>query len=311
MIEDYNTVFILGAGASKPYGFPTAEELKNDICSNYYNLIRSLNPEANITQLENFINLFSKSGEISIDSFLARYEEIPEFKHIIMHGKMSIFLSISNSEKKAIEKNIIFKRLRKEKDDDDWYSWLYRKMRPLRDIEKFKNNKVAFISFNYDRSLEYAFYSYLSNSFNYVNEKVIIEQLKSIPIIHAYGKLGDLFPNEPNYFPFGGEFKVFELTRLSTNIKTIHERSLVRNDEINNILQKAQRVFILGLGFAPENVEYINIRENIIHRIYNVIVSTFDNSEQKMKMLLKNAGLKDWSPRMMGGSILNVLEENL
>ena len=28
----YNTVFILGAGASKPFGFPTGAELKNNIC---------------------------------------------------------------------------------------------------------------------------------------------------------------------------------------------------------------------------------------------------------------------------------------
>lgn len=35
MITEFNTVFILGAGASCPYGFPTAVGLKNFICKDY------------------------------------------------------------------------------------------------------------------------------------------------------------------------------------------------------------------------------------------------------------------------------------
>ena len=36
------TVFILGAGASKPYNFPTAIELSKDVISNFDSLIISI-----------------------------------------------------------------------------------------------------------------------------------------------------------------------------------------------------------------------------------------------------------------------------
>jgi len=36
MIKE-KTVLILGAGASKPYGFPTGEELRREIIDNYVN----------------------------------------------------------------------------------------------------------------------------------------------------------------------------------------------------------------------------------------------------------------------------------
>jgi hypothetical protein len=42
MITDKETVFILGAGASCPYGFPTAYELTKFIFKNYANLIQRL-----------------------------------------------------------------------------------------------------------------------------------------------------------------------------------------------------------------------------------------------------------------------------
>ena len=44
------TVFILGAGASKPYGFPTALELRKDIIYKFPNLYKNAYAEINSIQ---------------------------------------------------------------------------------------------------------------------------------------------------------------------------------------------------------------------------------------------------------------------
>lgn len=52
-----NTVFVLGAGAHKPYGFPTGEELKLDI-------IRLLQGDRNEPDEAGFMQLATNLGQI-------------------------------------------------------------------------------------------------------------------------------------------------------------------------------------------------------------------------------------------------------
>lgn len=69
------TVLILGAGASCPYGFPTAKQLRNDICEAFASrdtpASRLLGDNAAPTEkfLE-FREAFWKSGTSSVDAFL-------------------------------------------------------------------------------------------------------------------------------------------------------------------------------------------------------------------------------------------------
>ena len=99
----HDTVFILGAGASKPYGFPTAWELKLDIIKNFHKRIQKIisgynsylgNYEQVLTQ---FINHFRDSHNVSIDLFLSRN---PLFSSI---GKDAIVLSLLESEKSSLK----------------------------------------------------------------------------------------------------------------------------------------------------------------------------------------------------------------
>ena len=101
------TVFVLGAGASCPYGYPSGRELRKDICNHFNNdnkrylrmhigkdsLIQQELIEARI-----FTYKFDKSSTKSIDLFLARN---PEFEVL---GKKAIIFRIL-----AAEKNSAFK----------------------------------------------------------------------------------------------------------------------------------------------------------------------------------------------------------
>jgi hypothetical protein len=72
MILYNNIAFVLGAGASKPYGFPTGYELRQRICRMEPNvkklLLRMGHSEFD---LSTFSSAFQESAHLSIDAFIA------------------------------------------------------------------------------------------------------------------------------------------------------------------------------------------------------------------------------------------------
>ena len=94
----------------------------------------------------NFASRFRKSSNKSIDLFLARNPSL------VTVGKLAISLEILKSE--------IASKFREEIDNPalDWYSYLFDRFTDtFLDKDKFtiSDNKVSFITFNYDRSLEH------------------------------------------------------------------------------------------------------------------------------------------------------------
>src|SRR5262245_54283975 len=74
------TVFVLGAGASEPYGFPTSATLRRWICDSNLRkqmLVRPLADKCGIKDdlTLNFCNAFHNSAINSIDAFLAKRSE--------------------------------------------------------------------------------------------------------------------------------------------------------------------------------------------------------------------------------------------
>ena len=82
------TVLILGAGASKPFGFPTGYELIRDICTG-----KSFGTsESQQKEFSRFQRDLRDSGQSSIDTYL---ENWPEFEAI---GKLAICREILEIE---------------------------------------------------------------------------------------------------------------------------------------------------------------------------------------------------------------------
>jgi hypothetical protein len=120
MIEQ-ETVFILGAGASAPYGYPTGNGLRNAICQGFPKKLQKLLPISQtvipretlrglIRDSGEFANTFDLSNTPSIDLFLARN---PRFSQV---GKIAIALEILTAEGNSrfgenVEKG------------QDWYSY--------------------------------------------------------------------------------------------------------------------------------------------------------------------------------------------
>ncbi len=258
------TVFILGAGASVPYGYLTGKGLREDICNNFeqriVNLVNS-DPQYSSYSVEPFskdaiklTETFFDSHTLSIDLFLARN---PKFAEI---GKQAIVTSILESERKSSfgeKMQDIFK-------SQDWYSYLFDKMTAeMSDPEsydKFYRNEVTFITFNYDRSLEHFLYESLRNSFSEAPTDKIQNQFNKIKIFHVYGVVDKLLWRD-------GSTKYREIPSLTTinvlsrNIKIVHERSIPGDDikAMKDIIKEAKRIYFLGFGYARENLEILGL----------------------------------------------------
>lgn len=279
-MKDKKTVFVLGAGASCPYGYPSGAQLRKQICFDFNNTYpQSLKTlaEDKLSLINGFIHKFCNSHTQSIDLFMARNRKLAPT------GKCIIALEIFKAEQRSLfgERAKLtqewYSRPRSEpraKDfvqkgyfqGDDWYSYLFNRLtagltRP--DIlPDFSNNKISFITFNYDRSLEHFFYESIRNSFTEVPEDNIVQTISQLKILHVYGQVMPLKWQDSNE---GVDYKLEQISELllqkaASNIKTIYEqRESPEVDEAQRLLSNAERIFFLGFGYAEENLEILKL----------------------------------------------------
>jgi len=309
-----DTVFILGAGASKPYEYPTGKELRLDI---YSNSVEQINKFKQVTtyrikdllfETSKFTETFFNSSVPSIDLFLARN---PHFSDV---GKLSIVLSILEAEKKS--------KFRENISDinQDWYSYLFHRLTEELNTPDSYNDivtkTVSFITFNYDRSLEYFLYESLSNSFSSVPEDRIINKLKQIPVYHVYGVI-DKLPWQGGSTAYRKGKNLAAVMKMKDNIKIIHERDKQPSRELEVILKNAKRIFFLGFGYAKENLEILGI-PNLINiddkQIYGTAFGLFDKEIDEIRRDLSEKYRKNplyRNPRIENCDCLTLLRKYL
>lgn len=273
-----NTVFVLGAGASKHYGYPTGEELRNEIIMKfkvwYLNHIMHANPltpwlesvliinDKIPENVKTFIQDFDDSGD-QIDIFITRNSHNKEYNRL---GKLAIILSIIESEWKSKFPN----------DNKDWYRELLNQLTDGRtepdDFRISQNtNKVSFITFNYDRSLEHYLHYTLQRKFKYANPSDISEEINSIPIIHVYGMVASLEwqDNSTNIHQLSYNINKnmplgIDADEMSKNIFVMHNnRDNPNVEESKNLLRQANSIYFLGFGYLKENMEILDIPNTI------------------------------------------------
>ena len=265
------TVFILGAGASVPYGYPTGAKLRSSICSpSFYPIYfrhyeeddkHSRSGREEQRNLGKLISAFNQSSNYSIDIWLARN---PQFIDI---GKKAILSQILHAEKES--------RFDEDMTDEnkkmDWYGYLFNRLTHTmidpKSYSKFNDNKVGFITFNYDRSLEYFLHKSLINSFKmpnglpHIEPQIDFSNLISIPIYHVYGVVAKLPWQIDPGLEYGKELNLRLIEILKNNIRIIHERTNKEIEDIKKLVASAKRIFFLGFGFADANLKAIGIPE--------------------------------------------------
>ncbi|HNX28731.1 MAG TPA: hypothetical protein PKN87_04875 [Syntrophomonadaceae bacterium] len=243
------TVFILGAGASKPYGFPTGIELKykalKTIEQNKEDVFGELGYKTKLR--DDFCEALRHSGRASVDAFL---EHRTDFLDI---GKLAIAASLIPLE----EDIAIYGDAQIQNNSDHWYQFIFNKMNTS--FEGFSQNNISFITFNYDRSLEHYLFTCLKNGYGKtIKESALIAN--QIKIIHLHGNLGYLpwqDNNTGNFSrPYSRDWSVDTIYSVASQIKIIHED--IANDPefklAHDKIRDASRVYFLGFGYDKTNL---------------------------------------------------------
>jgi len=308
------SLLILGAGSSYPYGYPTGNKLREDICltlNKKFNEFKEIiienwgYPDGHMIlesyerNMYNLSKIFSKSNIPSIDLFLKLN---PKFGEI---GKLGIILTMLSYEMECVDNGELFGDEVKSK---DWYSYLYRRsVENINDayaFENFKEVPLRIITFNYDRSFEDFFYnSFVSTFFEmnlnerFLNKKLIYRDYPLFNINHMYGQIAPLvwedggnnlaYKNKPKFFIKG----------LIDNIKVIGERTVPEEEKINELFNWADSIFFLGFGYHPENMKALNLLKNIQkkHLIYGTGIGLREMEISNVKQIFLEEYKKDYN----------------
>lgn len=278
---DKKTVFVLGAGASKPYGFPTGLELKIQITENFTGILDKVRQSgdpfsANLqppAQVKQFVDRFREADTNSIDLFLSRHRTV---ESIVSLGKLAISVIILEREW-----NSQFNLGLHDKFDQDWLNYLLTRMTSTMRTEEvlnFSSNDVSFISFNYDRSLENYLHQSLTHSFPSEYTETLENELKELRIVHIHGSLA-LLPWQDSdggrVLPYPKErAKAQVLVESAKNIRVVGESEDHADiAEARGLLGTAEEIYFLGFGFAEENILTLDIPSSInpSARIYGTV----------------------------------------
>ncbi len=298
MIKD-RTVFILGAGASAPYGYPVGKDLRKEIISHYPGdcqhylerkaRVKSLIPQE-VAKARRFAEMFDKSGTESIDLFLAIN---PEF---MQDGKRAIIFRILIAEGRSRFREAM------EEPNQDWYTYLLKKLTEgltkKDDYKHFCENNVAFITFNYDRSLEHFMYDALINRFNGIDPGEIRKQIGELPVIHIFGQVAGLdWQDMPSKIEYRRDVGLIDVEKLIEGLHIVHEEGQEGPEllEARRLIADAEHIFFLGIGYAEENLKVLKVPEGISvnTKVYGTVRGLRDNEIERIRMRFEGGTVGD------------------
>lgn len=296
-----DTIFILGAGASKPYGYPTASKLRDDIISEYENVIREtfklMNRDSQLIkralqEISPIIKEFDLSHTNSIDLFLTRKSE----RKNVNLGVELIWMFIMWYERNSISSRQI------EDKDEDWYYEFFNELTgditTKKELDNMPADKIHFINFNYDRSLENYLYESFMNSFSLTKEETTELMSKHFCFTHVYGKVAnfDWDIGKANTIAYKDPNGVFILMNATNMINILYaERNI--DPATQELIKSKIKIIVLGFGFAKANIDFLNLKEILTanHVIYATGIGLYESRTNKIKSLLQRGivGIKD------------------
>ena len=243
------TVFVLGAGASKPYGYPDAMELRALVLQG----LKGKQPEAlrcmdaeNLRQMgaQCAIALENVKGT-SVDAFLEHRREFTRVGKVVMAYEL---LCCEDHNKVFSEKGI----------EGDWLAYLLPAMEGT--FDTFGDNAVSFVTFNYDRLLEHALFTTVKHRYN-LSDEDCAAVLEMFPIVHVHGSLGPLPWQDTEGRPYGGPLQPQHMSFAADRIKIVYEGAEwdPEFDKARELISTAHRIYFLGFGYYKDNVERLHL----------------------------------------------------
>lgn len=330
-------VFIIGAGCSVPYGFPTGAMLMQNLKDFNYgdnNLDRqSFSPPSYLFDLyrelfgkyQEYANLRKAGGQYGLEtaSIEAKVsnkmqETIVPFAKSIRHSMMvstDEFLKNRLGQKQIVQadlgKRLIAREiLIAERESKNSYTRGEKKERWLGNIDWIQHllsridqqpnwdeilKKTVFLTFNYDRVLEYCIFLYLTSDKQYADDAAR-SFINEMQIYHINGFIGSL-----DKIPFGN-VENGKYQKIAEGMETVWEKRLNRDEsekeKYQEFLKKAQRVYFLGFSYIPDNLDSIGInRGAVIIENSKVYATAMGLSSQNRLRISSYLDLKDFEKR--------------
>jgi hypothetical protein len=261
------TVFVVGAGASKPYGLPTGGDLRDIICHD------ALAPDPGLQSLgvdpkgfRKFQDTLLHSGRSSVDAFLGSRPDHMEI------GKLAIALALLPLEVPSRLFRFWIKNRRSEvhptateQGCGHWYELLFNMLTGDRTFAELDLARVGVVTFNYDRSFEEYLFVSLLNSYGRSREETAA-RFGEMPFVHVHGSLGRL-PWQPEdkakpAVPYGAAGDVpGHVSAARDSIIVLHEadQNSLEFERARRLIAAAQQVYFLGFGFHRTNLERLGM----------------------------------------------------
>ena len=252
------TVLVLGAGASMPYGFPSGWDLYHDIVRMPTEAFPMQEDRYSRTKMFRtrkvleFKAELSDSGVKCVDTFLQKRKEFQKI------GKAAIAWAMSPYETNS--------RFRSEgRKDTNWYRYLWERMHAGVTFDDLAKNKLAILTFNYDRSLEHFLFN-ASRAYYGALPAKCAQRLKQIDIVHLHGSLGQLpWQGGKGHAVSYGKGRTFESVLVAINGIKIASDGTADDPEFmraRELLKAAERVYLLGFGYRPDNLARLGLDED-------------------------------------------------
>ena len=294
-MDQKEIVFIVGAGASRELGFPTGEELKAQIVSEleivteqseesiiYNTIVNNLNFAEVVYRLEDYLY---KASEIkyflpfasSIDNYIYTHRDDKITQYI---AKLSICHCIINAERSSkLYSELGSPLLPSNQLKDTWlipFSQLLTEKCDKNEI-KARLQKIGFIIFNYDRSVEFFLYNFIQGYFGF-SDRDTFDCLTELNIVHPYGTLGPIgWQNDSDFQAYGVLMHENDLHRRYNNIITFNEDIDSQNNlllETQKLATNTRRVVFLGFGYHEQNIRIMHDLEDISNTNFVMIYGT-------------------------------------
>jgi hypothetical protein len=297
-------VFVLGAGASMPYGYPSGRGLVENIISPSPD-IRFF---TNHADFQAFQKRLTNSQAPSVDTFLGR-DSKGTFEQV---GKLAIAETLLHCES--------YSRLFRDKTDDDWYPFVFNTMlAKIRRLEEVRHLPLSFVTFNYDRSLEQFIYVYLTSNFPDSTPEEVATVVADIPIVHVYGWLGPLDWQEPFGRPYG-EQATLDSVLMANAAKRIAILHQSKDDSpefatARELFETAHSIWLLGFGYHPENMSRLRLPfdrllNNGQRTDFHIFGTVYGKTAAETSEVVAGSGSGHWKLGSGGHKITDALRNN-
>ena len=296
-------VFIIGAGCSVPYGFPTGAMLMQKLKDFDYK--DRIEYTAQLLLDRHYLfDLYPEHLHITFDRYKEKARQIDGYDRKLNSEKQTInnvissivkafaksirhsmmvstdeFLKNRLNQEKLVEadfgKRLIAREiLMAEKESENSYirggegkkkerwlgniDWIQHFLSRIDQQDKWEEilKQTVFLTFNYDRVLEYCIFLYLTSDKQYADADAHAF-IKEMQIHHVNGFIGSL-----EEIPFGAveNGKYHEIAgRMATVWEKRQNRDESEKEKYQGFLKNAQRVYFMGFSYIPDNLDSIGI----------------------------------------------------